>query len=133
MQPAAAAGSQITLDVGDCFGAAKVHVGGFPAHVVEQARFVSLFGERGEFDAAAIRGQPAHEPLAVEMYAGVLDADGIFDQLRAVDRIGGNLHVPGVGGSADAFGFARDEGTLPRRKRKNSRMAQAAEAGDAPF
>src|SRR5260370_19221792 len=60
VQPAPPARGQILPHLGDGFGAPKVHVGGFPAHVIEKPRFISLFGQRGELDAGTVRLQSPH-------------------------------------------------------------------------
>src|SRR5437763_11167706 len=108
----AAARRQIVLYFRDGLRASEVHVRCFPAHVIEQARLIPFFGQWGKLDAGTVGSQPPDEPVAVEAYAGIVDADGGVHQSRAGEFFGGGVRVPGPGGSADSLGFARDEGAF---------------------
>src|SRR5271165_1851014 len=59
VQPAIFALGQIALHILDCGWRAQMHIGGFKAHGVEQARLVALRGQGSQFDARAIRRQAA--------------------------------------------------------------------------
>src|SRR5215467_7064292 len=76
VEPAAAPGSQLGLYVGDGFAAAEMHVSGFPAHIVEQSRFVPFFGQGREFDAGTVGRQTANEPMSMKTDTRIFDADG---------------------------------------------------------
>src|SRR5579862_2668985 len=69
--------------------------------------------------------------MAVESDSRILDANRRFHELQTVDHVGRAVLVPDPCGSADALRFAGDQRALPRRQGKDTRMAEAAEAGDA--
>jgi len=133
VEPAAFAFGEVALDERNDLRGAEVHVGGFPAHVVEETLFVAVGRERSEFNARAIGSEAADEPAVMKTDERVGNAETEGGKFCAVKLRRGGFVVPDRGGRANGFGFAGDESRVKGGDRKNARMAEAAEAGDALF
>jgi len=133
VEPAGFALGEIAFDLRDGGGGAEMHVGGFPAHGVEEAGFVAFGGEGGEFDAGAVGSEAANEPASVKADEGIGNAFSAGGKLRAVEKLFGFAFRPDPGGGANGFGFARQESAAVAGDGEDARMAEAAETGDAAF
>ena len=79
VEPAAAAGGEVALDFANGLRGAEVHVGGFPAHAIQEALFVALLGKGSELDAGTVGSEAPYDPAAVEADAGIFHANGAVD------------------------------------------------------
>ena len=85
MKPAAFTFCEVAFDERKSLRGAEVHVGGFPTHVVQEADFVAIDGERSEFDAGTIRGQAADHPTFVKADERIGNTETKRSEFRAVE------------------------------------------------
>lgn len=116
---------------------AKVDVGGFVSHGVEEAKLVIGGAQGGKQDAGAIGGEAADDPAAAELNEVIGTADGAVDDGLVEDfggaavPIGFDALSPVRGRRDQRFGFAGDAAAAPVSDGYVAGMAQAAESGDA--
>jgi len=129
VQPGILSLCQIAFDGGDGFATAEVNVGGFPAHVVEQALFLAFLGESLNFNVAAVGSEAPDDPVLREMHVRIENAHGAENQVAAQNFRGVQAARPDPGGRSELLGFADDVRAVPFGKSENAGMPEAAEAG----
>ena len=88
MQPVVGAGAEILQNGVGGLARAQVYVGGFEAHGVQQASFVTLLGHGGELDARTIGREAADEPAGFPVNEGIDAADGALKNFLVINGVG---------------------------------------------
>ena len=116
---------------------AKMDVGGFPSHGVEQAEFGVGGTQGGKLDAGAVGGEAAHDPASAQLDEGIGTADGAVDDGLVKDFAGAvvllSLKIvrPVGSGRDQGFGFAGSAAAMPIGDGDVASVAEAAESGNA--
>jgi hypothetical protein len=100
---------KVMLHLGDRLRGAEVHVGRFPAHRIEQPRFVAILRQRSELDSRAVWRQTPHHPPAMETHTGIRHANRTLHEFVAINFRGRGFLGPNPCPRPNGLRFPGDE------------------------
>lgn len=109
----------------------EMEIGGLPPHGFEDLALVPVLRELRQFDAAAMRSQPAHHPFFAERIIGIALTDCAADQSRRVGTLLDLPHRPAPRRREPRLRLTRGQTPAASADRDVARAAEAAHSGDA--